>query len=86
MRTRCPVCSTIFRVTSEQLRLKAGKVRCGHCQSVFNAFDEFLEDAPAAEDVSIKPEAALTEPPSEVFHASLNPAQPEPEFSAPAGS
>ena len=84
MRTRCPVCSTIFRVTSEQLRLKAGKVRCGHCQSVFNAFDEFLEDAPAPADVSIKSEVvALTEPPSEVFHASLNPTLPEPEFSAP---
>ena len=83
MRTRCPVCSTIFRVTSEQLRLKAGKVRCGHCQSVFNAFDEFLEDAPAPEEVSIKPEAALTEPPPEVFPASLNLALPEPEFSAP---
>lgn len=44
MRTRCPACSTVFRVTSEQLRLKAGKVRCGHCQTVFNAFDEFLPD------------------------------------------
>ncbi len=83
MRTRCPVCSTIFRVTSEQLRLKAGKVRCGHCQSVFNAFDEFLENVVAPEDVSIKPEAALTEPPPEVFPASLNPALPEAEFSAP---
>ena len=82
MRTRCPVCSTIFRVTSEQLRLKAGKVRCGHCQSVFNAFDEFLEDAPVPEDVSIKPEAVLREPLAEAFPASLNPALPEPEFSA----
>lgn len=44
MRTRCPDCGTIFRVTSEQLRLKAGKVRCGQCQCVFNAFDEFLPD------------------------------------------
>ena len=44
MRTRCPACGTVFRVTSEQLRLKAGKVRCGHCQSVFNAFDEFLPE------------------------------------------
>ncbi len=41
MHTRCPTCSTVFRVTSEQLRLKAGKVRCGHCQTVFNAFDQF---------------------------------------------
>lgn len=43
-RTRCPGCGTVFRVTSEQLRLKAGKVRCGHCQLVFNAFDHLLVD------------------------------------------
>jgi len=47
MRTRCPACDTVFRVTSEQLRLKAGKVRCGHCQGVFNAFDQLLSDRPA---------------------------------------
>ena len=41
MRTRCPECVTVFRVTSEQLRQKAGKVRCGHCQAVFNAFDHW---------------------------------------------
>jgi len=44
MRTRCPVCSTVFRVTSEQLRLRAGKVRCGQCQTVFNAFDELVSE------------------------------------------
>ncbi|MDE2441616.1 MAG: zinc-ribbon domain-containing protein [Betaproteobacteria bacterium] len=44
MRTRCPECGTIFRVTSEQLRRKAGKVRCGHCQAVFNAFDQWQSD------------------------------------------
>lgn len=45
MRTRCPVCSTVFRVTSEQLRLKAGKVRCGQCQAIFNAFDQFVTES-----------------------------------------
>lgn len=38
-RARCPACGTVFRVTAEQLRLKGGKVRCGECQKVFNAFD-----------------------------------------------
>jgi glycine hydroxymethyltransferase len=37
MRTACPLCSTVFRVTPEQLRVRAGKVRCGQCQGVFNA-------------------------------------------------
>jgi predicted Zn finger-like uncharacterized protein len=50
MRTRCPACDTIFRVTSEQLRLKAGKVRCGHCQGVFNAFDHLVSES---EEVSL---------------------------------
>lgn len=70
MRTRCPACDTIFRVTSEQLRLKAGRVRCGNCQSVFNAF-EHLQDAPAnppgalaltLPEVSNSPEPASNEP------------------------
>ncbi len=43
MRTRCPECQTVFRVTPEQLKVRAGKVRCGHCQVVFNALDSLLE-------------------------------------------
>lgn len=45
MRTRCPACSTVFRVTSDQLRAKAGKVRCGYCQAIFNAFDELIDES-----------------------------------------
>jgi predicted Zn finger-like uncharacterized protein len=44
MKTRCPNCQTIFRVTSEQLKARAGKVRCGHCRTIFNALDNLLED------------------------------------------
>jgi predicted Zn finger-like uncharacterized protein len=47
MLTRCPACATAFRVTPEQLKARAGKVRCGHCSAVFNAL-ETLEDAPPA--------------------------------------
>jgi predicted Zn finger-like uncharacterized protein len=35
--TRCPDCRTLFRVTSEQLALRAGQVRCGQCKTVFDA-------------------------------------------------
>ena len=35
--TRCPKCSTMFRVVPDQLRVSAGWVRCGHCQEVFDA-------------------------------------------------
>ena len=47
MRTRCPDCQTVFRVTPEQLKARAGKVRCGHCQSVFNALDSLLDEQSA---------------------------------------
>ena len=43
MKSRCPNCQTVFRVTPEQLRARAGKVRCGQCQAVFNALDSLLE-------------------------------------------
>lgn len=59
MRTRCPACGTIFRVTSEQLRRKAGKVRCGHCQSVFNAFDEWQADTVESSSVAQAPDTDI---------------------------
>ncbi|MES2126006.1 MAG: DUF3426 domain-containing protein [Pseudomonadota bacterium] len=34
--TQCPHCSTIFRVASDQLKLRGGIVRCGACQEVFD--------------------------------------------------
>lgn len=48
MKTCCPNCQTAFRVTPEQLKARAGKVRCGQCQSVFNALDSLVEDAHSA--------------------------------------
>ncbi|MBQ0724168.1 MAG: zinc-ribbon and DUF3426 domain-containing protein [Cycloclasticus sp.] len=36
---RCPDCLTTLQITEQQLSLKAGLVRCGHCQQVFNAHD-----------------------------------------------
>ena len=46
MLTRCPSCATHFRVTAEQLKLRAGRVRCGECQHVFNALDTLIEEPP----------------------------------------
>lgn len=39
MQTRCPHCHTLFSVSTEQLKTYAGRVRCGNCRQVFNAFD-----------------------------------------------
>jgi predicted Zn finger-like uncharacterized protein len=35
--TRCPFCETVFRLLPEQLTLRGGLVRCGHCKQVFDA-------------------------------------------------
>jgi predicted Zn finger-like uncharacterized protein len=48
--TRCPACRTIFRVTREQLGLRGGQVRCGHCRTVFDGVGELISLAPLARD------------------------------------
>ena len=48
MRTCCPGCQTIFRFTAEQLKARAGKVRCGQCQIVFNVLDNLLDESDTA--------------------------------------
>ena len=45
---RCPHCETTFRATPEALKLRAGKVRCGKCQEVFNALDYIVVEASIA--------------------------------------
>jgi predicted Zn finger-like uncharacterized protein len=35
--TRCPSCSTSFKVVADQLRISQGWVRCGHCAEIFDA-------------------------------------------------
>lgn len=46
--TQCPNCGTAFRVTPEQLKARAGKVRCGQCNGVFNALENLQDAAPPA--------------------------------------
>lgn len=70
MQTRCPRCQTLFRVTPEQLKARQGRVRCGHCQSVFNAL-EALEEEQLAAIVEAAPALA---------GAPEAPAQPLPEI------
>lgn len=73
MLTRCPGCSTTFRVTPEQVKVRHGKVRCGRCQHVFDAI-EFLVDAeltPTIADQEAPPSVASTptpDPAPEVTH------------------
>jgi predicted Zn finger-like uncharacterized protein len=61
MLTQCPNCQTIFRVTSEILRVADGQVRCGRCQRQFDALARLIEEnenedaAAAASEAAPKP-------------------------------
>lgn len=46
--TQCPHCRTTFRVAHDQLKLRAGLVRCGACKQIFNGIENLLrlEDQP----------------------------------------
>jgi predicted Zn finger-like uncharacterized protein len=48
--TRCPNCQAMFRVVSDQLKLRGGLVRCGGCRHVFDAIGSlsYIEDSALA--------------------------------------
>ena len=41
--TQCPKCDTTFRITSSQLQVAKGAVRCGACLHVFRASEHFQQ-------------------------------------------
>lgn len=66
MKTECPHCHTLFRMTEAQLEMADGMVRCGYCNTVFNALraDDFsdndrqldvFEDTPAPITAAAEP-------------------------------
>ncbi|MEG0937566.1 MAG: DUF3426 domain-containing protein [Comamonas sp.] len=83
--TRCPSCGTRFKVVADQLRISQGWVRCGRCQSVFDASqdlqtvsDELLEpkaqqpavQAPAEQQESVQKQDAAEASNAPVLEAS----------------
>jgi predicted Zn finger-like uncharacterized protein len=56
--TRCPACKTTFRVSSEQLAARGGRVRCGKCSAVFDGGTHLLmdEDVEAPSDHAAEPD------------------------------
>lgn len=77
MLTRCPSCVTHFRVTAEQLKVRAGRVRCGACQHVFNALDSLIEEPTvvvvAAPATGSPPESFVPVLPDAVTDAMIHP-------------
>ena len=45
MLTQCPNCQTTFRVTTEILRVADGQVRCGRCQTQFDALERLIDES-----------------------------------------
>lgn len=40
--TRCPKCTTSFRITEAHLKSAKGAVRCGSCLNIFNAKENLI--------------------------------------------
>ncbi len=88
--TRCPACSTVFRVVPDQLRVSEGWVRCGRCAEVFNATESLVDletGAPRdrADELPRRatPRAPNEEPPSADAFSSQGKAEPSPGSSLP---
>ncbi|XYJ11201.1 DUF3426 domain-containing protein [Telluria sp. B2] len=81
--TQCPHCGTMFRVASDQLKLRGGIVRCGACQEIFDGSATLvdLDAMPARAPVAPQPSSAPAAPalPSEPAVSS----EPSPVPAAP---
>lgn len=83
--TQCPHCHTTFRVAHDQLKLRAGLVRCGACKQIFNGIENLLR--PEELDGATRP--AVPAPPTAPAPTASStptapPAPPEQEFTLPA--
>ena len=59
--TRCANCDTTFRVTTQQLQASGGQVRCGHCDTIFDAFATLSVQEPS--HAARQPSASFARPP-----------------------
>lgn len=79
--TRCPACRTAFRLVADQLRLRQGLVRCGQCETVFDAREHLIEiPLPAGNTAGSVPA------PAQKPAASAAPAPASAETTAPPAS
>jgi predicted Zn finger-like uncharacterized protein len=79
--TQCPHCHTTFRVVHDQLKLRAGLVRCGSCKQIFNGIQYLLRPEQAAA-IPVKPSAPAV--PAIPAIPATPPAQPAPYVIEPA--
>ena len=60
--TRCPECSSAFRVLPAQLAARGGRVRCGKCAGIFNGVAHLVQDPPRPEADEPSPQIGLFDP------------------------
>jgi len=98
--TRCAHCHTVFRVTTAQLQVHTGQVRCGRCMQVFDALSGLaLEPAPVeavqepvsepvAAATATAPELRVSTEPADTLSAPLQELLPDPqsEIAAPVSA
>lgn len=68
--TKCPHCSTTFRLTQAQLQIAGGAVRCGACYQVFHANEHIVKTA-VVEEIR-QPPAPRPDPVEEAFELDSN--------------
>ena len=66
MYTSCPECGTVFRITTNDLRLAEGHVRCGHCSATFNAVATLTDEPPSSAKLVLRPAPEKQIPPADV--------------------
>ncbi|MEO6353224.1 MAG: DUF3426 domain-containing protein [Burkholderiaceae bacterium] len=76
--TQCPHCHTTFRVAHDQLKLRAGIVRCGKCRQVFNGIEHLLSPAEPQQAVQTENATATPETGTKDAAALILPAAPVP--------
>ncbi|WP_194721188.1 DUF3426 domain-containing protein [Noviherbaspirillum malthae] len=72
--TQCPHCHTTFRVAHDQLKLRAGLVRCGACKQIFNGIENLLR--PEELQAAGKPQGATSAVPPSSTPFSTPPSPP----------
>jgi predicted Zn finger-like uncharacterized protein len=85
--TQCPHCGTMFRVASDQLKLRGGIVRCGSCQEIFDGSATLvdLDALPAKAPVAATPDVPAPSPAPSPEAAPAGVAEPVPEPAAAPG-
>ena len=89
--TQCPFCETAFKLSSQQLILAKGLVRCGSCKEVFRADQRLMSSPPMLTErirsarIKSSPQAPTTPPPP-AKTATTATTEPEDNFNIDMGS